>query len=122
MRKVSWLLHLKGPLWATTLAFLAVSYSHAATSRCAASAIAGHWEGTMTRSMAVIPIAFDFDCVHSELTGSFTSLTQRAMEYPFDSAKLVGDQVDLVLGGELYLSGRIDHSQLAGTFKNEDGS
>ncbi|MDP9008465.1 MAG: hypothetical protein M3N91_07125 [Pseudomonadota bacterium] len=76
----------------------------------------------MTRSMAVIPIAFDFACVHSELAGSFTSLTQRAMEYPFDSAKLVADQVDLVLGGELYLSGRIDHSQLSGTFKNEDGS
>jgi pimeloyl-ACP methyl ester carboxylesterase len=122
LRKVFRLLRLKGSLLAVTLLFSAVSYSHAETFPCATSAIDGHWEGTMTRNMATIPVGFDFACVHSELTGSFTSLTQRAMEYPFDSAKQVGDQVDLVLGGELHLSGRIDHSRLAGTFKDEDGS
>jgi dienelactone hydrolase len=120
--KLSRLLRLKGSLLAVTLLLSAVSYSHAETFPCATSAIDGHWEGTMTRNMATIPVEFDFACVHSELTGSFTSLTQRAMEYPFDSTKQVGDQVDLVLGGELHLSGRIDHSRLAGTLNDEDGS
>jgi len=76
----------------------------------------------MTRNTASIPIEFDFTCVDAKLAASFTSVTQRAMEYPFDSTKQVGDQVDLVLGGEIHWSGRFDHSTLNGTFKDEDGS
>jgi dipeptidyl aminopeptidase/acylaminoacyl peptidase len=49
-------------------------------------------------------------------------MQQRAMEYPFDSAKQTGNQVDLVLGGDTYLSGVLKSSELAGTFKDEEGS
>src|ERR1019366_2905761 len=115
------LLHQNLSLLVMTLLFSAALRANAETSPCAAARINGHWEGTMTRNMVDIPIAFDFACLHSELTGSFTSLTQRVMEYPFDAANQVGDEVELVLGGDTYLSGKIDDARLAGTFKDEEG-
>ena len=61
----------------------------------------------MSREGADVSVAFDFVCADRELRASFTSMQQRAMEYPFDSAKQIGNQVELVLGGDTYLSGML---------------
>ncbi len=76
----------------------------------------------MSREAADVDVAFDFACVDGELRASFTSKPQRAMEYPFDSAKQSGNQLDLVLGGDTSFSGVLDGAELAGTFKDEGGS
>ena len=99
-----------------------VTLSQAQIGACPNSVLAGHWQGTMSRQGADVSVAFDFVCANRELRASFTSLQQRAMEYPFDSAKQTGNQVDLVLGGDTYLSAALKNSELAGTFKDEDGS
>jgi hypothetical protein len=101
---------------------LVVTPSQAQTHSCANSAVLGHWQGTMSREGADVSVAFDFVCVDAELRASFTSVPQRAMEYPFDSAKQIGNQVDLVLGGDTSFSGKVDDSELTGTFKHGDGS
>jgi dienelactone hydrolase len=89
--------------------------------RCPTSHLIGHWQGTMSREGADVSIAFDFACVDVELRAAFTSMPQRAMEYPFDSATQSGDQVDLVLGGDTYFSGKVNYPELTGTFKDGDG-
>jgi len=99
-----------------------VTLSQAQIRTCPNSALIGHWQGTMSREGADVLVAFDFVCVDAELRASFTSMQQRAMEYPFDSAKQTGNQVDLVLGGDTYFSGVLKSSELAGTFKDGDGS
>jgi dipeptidyl aminopeptidase/acylaminoacyl peptidase len=76
----------------------------------------------MSREGADVSVAFDFVCSGSELRGSFTSMPQRVMEYPFDSVKQTGNQIDLVLGGDTSFSCKIDDSELTGTFRDEDGS
>ncbi len=86
------------------------------------SSLIGHWQGTMSREGADVSVAFDFVCVDAELRASFTSMPQRAMEYPFDSAKQTGNQIDLVLGGDVFFSGQVGDSELKGTFKDEAGS
>ena len=96
--------------------------SLAQTRVCPNSAMIGHWQGTMSREGADVSVAFDFVFVDAELRASFTSLPQRVMEYPFDSVKQIGNQVDLVLGGDTYFSCKLDDSELTGTFKDEDGS
>ncbi|MGB8493537.1 MAG: alpha/beta fold hydrolase, partial [Candidatus Acidiferrum sp.] len=101
---------------------LVVKPSHAQTGACPNSAMIGHWQGAMGREGDDVSVAFDFLCVDAELQASFTSMPQRAMEYPFDSAKQIGNQVELVLGGDTYFSGKVDDSELTGTFKDEDGS
>src|SRR5208337_2314177 len=89
---------------------LAAASSHAQAGICPNSAMIGHWQGTMTREGADVEIAFDFVCADVGLQASFTSMPQRAMEYPFDSATRIGNQVDLVLGGDTYFSGKVDDS------------
>ena len=76
----------------------------------------------MSREGADVSVAFDFVCSEAELRGSFTSMPQRVMEYPFDSVQQTGNQIDLVLGGDTSFSCKVDHSQLTGTFRDEDGS
>jgi predicted acyl esterase len=56
------------------------------------------------------------------LSASMPDWKRPAMEYPFDSAKEVGNAVELLLGGDTYFSGRVDASDLAGTFKDENAS
>jgi hypothetical protein len=41
----------------------------------------------MTREGDDVSVFFDFACVDGELRASFTSMQQRAMEYPFDSVQ-----------------------------------
>jgi dipeptidyl aminopeptidase/acylaminoacyl peptidase len=109
------------PLFASLLLTM-VRLSQAQVGACPNSVLIGQWQGTMSREGANVSVAFDFVCADRELRGSFTSLQQRAMEYPFDSAKQTGNQVDLVLGGDTYLSGVLKNSELAGTFKDQESS
>jgi uncharacterized protein len=106
-----------------SLAALAVTSSSAAQTRsCPNSTLIGKWQGTMSRQGASVAVTFDFVCRDADLQASFTSLPQRAMEYPFDSAKQNGNQVELVLGGDTDFSGQFDERELSGTFKDGDGS
>ncbi|MGD0048905.1 MAG: alpha/beta fold hydrolase [Bryobacteraceae bacterium] len=109
-------------LLVASLVFLVVTLSQAQTRVCPNSAAMGHWQGAMSREGADVSVAFDFVCADTELRASFTSLPQRAMEYPFDSVKQIGNRVDLVLGGDTHFSCKFDDSELTGTFKDEDGS
>jgi pimeloyl-ACP methyl ester carboxylesterase len=104
------------------LAALTATPSRAQTRSCPNSALIGKWQGTMSRQGADVAVEIDFECMDADLRASFTSLPQRAMEYPFDSAKQNENQVDLVLGGDTYFSGMFDERELTGTFKDGDGS
>jgi hypothetical protein len=66
---------------------LAMMSSQAQTHGCQNSALTGHWQGAMTREGDDVSVFFDFACVDGELRASFTSMQQRAMEYPFDSVQ-----------------------------------
>jgi len=43
--------------------------------------LAGHWEGTMVREGVPLQVAFDFTDIGGQPKGTFTSLTQKAMEF-----------------------------------------
>src|SRR6266853_2512082 len=73
--------------------------SQAQVRTCPNATLIGNWQGTMSRQGADVAFAFDFVCADTDLQVSFTSLQQRAMEYPFDSARQNGNQVDLMLCG-----------------------
>ena len=105
-----------------SLVLLMTTLSHAQIRTCPNSTLIGNWQGIMSREGADVAVAFDFVCADTELHASFTSLQQRAMEYPFDSAKQNGNQVDLMLGGDASFSGKFDERGLSGTFKDGDGS
>jgi dienelactone hydrolase len=105
-----------------SLAALATTPSSAQTRSCPNSTLAGKWQGTMSRQGASVAVTFDFVCRDADLQASFTSLPQRAMQYPFDSVKQNGNQVELVLGGDTDFSGQFDGRELSGTFKDGDGS
>ena len=96
--------------------------SQAQVRTCPNSTLIGNWQGTMSRQGADVAVAFDFVCADTDLQVSFTSLQQRAMEYPFDSAKQNENQVDLMLGGDTNFLGKFDERELSGTFKDGDGS
>jgi acetyl esterase/lipase len=104
------------------LAALTATPSRAQTRSCPNSALIGKWQGTMSRQGTDVAVDIDFVCMDADLRASFTSLPQRAMEYPFDSAKQNEDQVDLVLGGDTNFSGKFHEQELTGTFKDGDGS
>ena len=45
----------------------------------------GHWEGTMVREGVPLEVSFDFKGSGPHPNGTFTSLTQKAMDYPLDA-------------------------------------
>ena len=45
---------------------------------------AGHWEGTLVREGVPLEVSFDFKGSDQHPNGTFTSLTQKAMDYPLD--------------------------------------
>src|SRR5205814_1142223 len=119
-RVISTLRHLL--LFLPCLVLSMTTLSQAQIRTCPNSTLIGNWQGTMSRQGADVAVAFDFVCADTDLQVSFTSLQQRAMEYPFDSAKQNGNQVDLVLGGDTNFSGTFDDRELSGTFKDGEGS
>ena len=80
----------------------------------------GHWEGTMVREGAGLEVSFDFKG-GPHPSGKFTSLTQKAMDYPLDLLGVNGDAVHFVLGDSLVFDGRLNANQIIGT-STDDGA
>ena len=77
--------------------------------------IAGHWQGVLVRETAWLPVSFDMSVRPHGVTGTFTSLTQAAMEYPLDTMAVDGDSVHFSLGGgSLVFAGRIAGDSMTG--------
>ena len=84
------------------------------------SVIAGHWEGVLVRESALLPVSFDFVVQEQRVTGTFTSLTQRTMEYPLDTVAADGMRVHFTLGGgSLVFDGRIRGDSMTGELLDE---
>jgi pimeloyl-ACP methyl ester carboxylesterase len=100
-------------------AFSSPSVAQVASAR-AASGIAGHWEGFLVREGARLPVSFDFSVQPHRIHGTFTSLTQRTMEYPLDTVVVEGERVHFELGGgSLVFDGRSSGDSITGKLSDE---
>lgn len=78
----------------------------------------GHWEGTMVRESVPLEVSFDFKGgLHPN--GTFTSFTQKAMDYPLDVLAVTGDAVHFVLGDSMIFDGKVTSNQIIGTFTDD---
>jgi len=77
--------------------------------------LAGHWEGSMVREGLPLQVSFDF-ANGAQPKGTFTSLTQNAMEFPLDAVSVSGNAAHFVLGGSIIFDGRVRADQITGTF------
>ena len=78
----------------------------------------GHWEGTMVRQGVPLEISFDFKG-GPHPNGTFTSLTQKAMDYPLDVLAVNGDAVHFVLGDSMVFDGKVTSNQIIGAFTDD---
>jgi hypothetical protein len=68
----------------------------------------GHWDGTMVRESARLEISFDFIASGNQVVeGTFTSLTQQAMDFPLAMVTVGADLIHLVLGDSLVFDGKL---------------
>jgi dienelactone hydrolase len=100
-----------------TAAKLGLAVLVVAAGTAGATSIDGHWVGTIDRGTAKLEVSFDF----TGSAGRFTSVTQRAMDYPLDSVAVTGDAVHAVLGGSLVFDGTRTGDVLAGKYHDDDG-
>jgi pimeloyl-ACP methyl ester carboxylesterase len=93
-------------------------------STAAQRTIEGHWEGTLIREGAKLPVSFDIAKDGDGLRVSFNSLTQRAIGIPVRNVsykapalhmELVGDTTTIVFDGEL------NADTITGQFRENDG-
>ena len=80
----------------------------------------GHWDGTMVREGARLEVSFDFTTSGTQLVGTFTSLTQQAMDYPLATVTANGAMVHFVLGDSLVFDGKLGTNDITGTFTDDD--
>lgn len=83
--------------------------------------LAGHWDGTMIRQGARLDVSFDFISVGTQSKGTFTSLTQRVMDYPLTDLTTDGDRVHFTLADSLVFDGKVSANEIIGTF-TDDGA
>jgi len=83
--------------------------------------LAGHWEGTMVRDGARLEVSFDFSGSGSQPKGTFTCVTQQAMDYPLNVVTISADRVHFALGDSLGFDGKLASDQIVGTF-TDDGA
>jgi pimeloyl-ACP methyl ester carboxylesterase len=83
--------------------------------------LAGHWEGTMVRDGASLQVSFDFNTSGSQPKGTFTSLTQQAMDYPLNVVTTSADGVHFALGDSIVFDGKLMSDHIVGAF-TEDGA
>ena len=81
----------------------------------------GHWDGTMVREAARLEVSFDFAASGAKLEGTFTSLTQQAMDYPLALVTTNSNKVHFVLGESLVFNGKLRPDEITGTF-TDDGA
>jgi hypothetical protein len=75
----------------------------------------GHWEGAMVREGVPLEVSFDFKGGPPP-SGTFTSLTQKVMDYPLAAFLAQGHAVHFLLGDSLVFDGRMTASQITGSF------
>ena len=83
--------------------------------------LAGHWEGTMVRDGASLEVSFDFSTSGSQPKGTFTSVTQQAMDYPLNVVTISTDGVHFAIGDSLVFDGKFISDHIEGTF-TDDGA
>jgi hypothetical protein len=66
-------------------------------------------------------VRFDFQTGPGGVTGSFTSESQRAMEYPLDRVDYTGSKIHWVLGDSLIFDGTVSPQAITGTFQEGSG-
>lgn len=81
--------------------------------------LAGHWEGTMVRDGASLEVSFDFSTSGSQPTGTFTSVTQQAMDYPLNVVTITDDGVHFALGDSIVFDGKLVSDHIVGTFTDD---
>ena len=81
--------------------------------------LTGHWEGTLVREGVPLEVSFDFNGSDQHPNGTFTSLTQKAMDYPLDALAVSGDAVHFALGDSLVFDGKLSADQIAGTLTDD---
>lgn len=80
--------------------------------------IEGHWEGEAIREGARLPITIDFFPGDSGVRGTFTSPSQRVMDYPLDSVTVSSGIVQFgVGGGSLEFEGRFSAEGISGILR-----
>jgi pimeloyl-ACP methyl ester carboxylesterase len=81
----------------------------------------GAWKGVMTHDGAETEVRFDFHEHQGHLAGTFTSLPQRAVEYPFDEVTYAAPKLHIVLGGgSVIFDGILTQKTLQGTFHDQE--
>jgi pimeloyl-ACP methyl ester carboxylesterase len=83
--------------------------------------LTGHWEGTMIREGARLDVSFDFTSAGAQTKGTFTSLTQRVMDYPVTDLTTHGDRVHFTVADWLVFDGKVTANEIIGTF-TDDGA
>ena len=73
---------------------LLASMSSSSITSGSESHFVGHWEGTLVRE-DILKVSFDFAEPHGQSKGTFTSVSQRAMDYPLDVFTVDADAVHL---------------------------
>jgi dienelactone hydrolase len=81
----------------------------------------GHWDGTMVREGVPLRVSFDFYKSGPHPNGTFTSLSQKAMDYPLDGLAVNGDAIHFALGDSMVFDGKLSANQITGTF-TDDGA
>jgi hypothetical protein len=74
--------------------------------------LAGHWEGTTIREGARLDVSFDFTLVGAQTKGTFTSLTQRVMDYPVTDLTTDGDRVHFTVADWLVFDGKVSANEI----------
>src|ERR1700749_2584665 len=81
----------------------------------------GHWQGGMEREGASMIVRFDFRTGSRGPSGSFTSESQRAIEYPLDKVEYSGSAIHWALGDSLIFDGNLSSESITGTFQDGPG-
>jgi pimeloyl-ACP methyl ester carboxylesterase len=81
----------------------------------------GHWQGMMEREGASLSVRFDFRTGPGGPSGSFTSESQRAIEYPLDRVEYSGPAMHWILGDSLIFDGKVSPQSITGTFRDGPG-
>lgn len=75
----------------------------------------------MTHDGVPLAVEFDFSARGGKLAGSFTSRSQRVLEYPFDAVRLEAGHVLIDLGeGSVVFTGAANAEDMSGTFKDRE--
>jgi uncharacterized protein len=85
----------------------------------ASAKLAGHWEGTMVRDGVSLEVIFDYSTLGSQPKGTFTSLTQRVMDYPVTDLTTDGDRVHFTVADSLVFDGKVSANEIVGTFTDD---